>query len=385
MVENFGFLGVNGAGKSTTFKCLSHEIFPSNGKIYINGLDLIQNFNKVRNLIGYCPQLDANFDFLTVYENLEFYGLIKGAKEEKLDIIINALIEEMNLVEFKNKISGTLSGGNKRKLSVAISLICNPPIILLDEPSTGMDPEARRHMWNAIYNVSLNRKKSTIIMTTHSMEEAESLCKRIGIIVEGQFKCLGTNDEIKEKFGYGFELNIQINKPEIDKLFLKYGIDLDNINAIIDKDSFVLCFKKYNLEKYIDQFKKGFFGSTILEEVNTKGSIKLSKILLALYYPTCALSMIKLIKEYFNKVKCVHFKENNFLFHIERKKSNKEKSIGFLFGLIENNKKRFNIGQYNLQYSSLEQIFNKFAMEKEKNIQKNIEIKINQAILNCFS
>ena len=83
----------------------------------------------------------------------------------------------MNLVEFKNKISGTLSGGNKRKLSVAIALICNPPIILLDEPSTGMDPEARRHMWKVIYNVSLNKKESTIIMTTHSMEEADLLLR----------------------------------------------------------------------------------------------------------------------------------------------------------------------------------------------------------------
>ena len=386
--EIFGFLGVNGAGKSTTFKCLSHEIFPSYGKIYINGLDITQNFNKVRNLIGYCPQFDAIFDYLTVYENLEFYGLIKGAKKEKLDIIINALIEEINLAEFKNKISGTLSGGNKRKLSVAISLICNPPIILLDEPSAGMDPEARRHMWKAIYNVSLNRKKSTIIMTTHSMEEAESLCKRIGILVEGQFKCLGTSDEIKDKYGYGFEFNLQIKEPEIDELFLKYRIDLDNINVIIDKNSFVECFNKYNLEKYINQFNRELFGSKIIEEVSSRGHIKLNKILLALYYPTCALGIIKLIKEYFNKIKCVYFKDNNFLFQIERNKSIEEKSIGFLFGLIENNKSQFKIGQYSLQYSSLEQIFNKFAMENENinnNIQNKIEIEINQNILDCFS
>ena len=99
--EIFGFLGTNGAGKTTTFKCLSHEIYPSYGTIEINGLNIINNFDKIRNLIGYCPQFDAIFDFLTVYENLEFYGELKGAKSNKLNSIINALIEEMNLIEFK--------------------------------------------------------------------------------------------------------------------------------------------------------------------------------------------------------------------------------------------------------------------------------------------
>ena len=139
----------------------------------------------------------------------------------------------MNLLSFKNKIAGNLSGGNKRKLSVAIALICNPPIILLDEPSTGMDPEARRFMWGVIHRVSLNQKKSTIIMTTHSMEEAETLCKRIGILVDGQFKCLSTSDEIKEKYGFGYEINLQINKPDINKLYEMYKVcDEDKNNDI---------------------------------------------------------------------------------------------------------------------------------------------------------
>ena len=203
--EVFGFLGINGAGKTTTFKCLSNEIFPTSGTIYIDNKEITSNFNKIRNLIGYCPQFNAIFDYLTVYENLEFYGLIKGAKKNRINDIVNALIEEMNLTKFKNKISGNLSGGNKRKLSVAIALICNPPIILLDEPSTGMDPEARRFMWGVIHKVSLNQKKSTIIMTTHSMEEAETLCKKIGILINGQFKCLSLWKKLKlyvKKLGY---------------------------------------------------------------------------------------------------------------------------------------------------------------------------------------
>ena len=248
--ECFGFLGINGAGKTTTFKCLSNEIFATSGNIFIDNKNINKDFESIRSLIGYCPQFDAIFDFLTVYENLEFFGLIKGAKKEKVKDIINSLIEEMNLLPFKNKIAGALSGGNKRKLSVAIALICNPPIILLDEPSTGMDPEARRFMWGVIHRVSLNQKKSTIIMTTHSMEEAETLCKRIGILVDGQFKCLSTSDEIKEKYGYGYEINLQINKPDTNKIYEIFNIlDIDK-NKEISFQNLDDYLEKYKFEKF---------------------------------------------------------------------------------------------------------------------------------------
>ena len=111
----------------------------------------------------------------------------------------------------------------KKKLAVAISMIGNPPIILLDEPSTGMDPEARRFMWSVIHKMSTKGKKSSVIMTTHSMDEAETLCKRMGIMVNGEFVCLGKASEIKEKYGYGYEIDVRI-KPlsqEMQEEFLK--------------------------------------------------------------------------------------------------------------------------------------------------------------------
>ena len=377
--EVFGFLGINGAGKTTTFKCLSNEILPSSGTIYIDNKEITTNFNKIRNLIGYCPQFDAIFDFLTVYENLEFYGLIKGAKKDKINDIINALIEEMNLSKFKNKVSGTLSGGNKRKLSVAIALICNPPIILLDEPSTGMDPEARRFMWGVIHRVSLNKKKSSIIMTTHSMEEAETLCKRIGILVDGQFKCLSTSDKIKEKYGYGYEIHLQINTPNISELYEKYCIKNENKKQNLDFNSLENSLKLYKLEKYYCQIKKELLGGKIFEELELKGYISLDKILLWIFYLGNVLGMIKIMMNYFNEIFCVDYGGNNFVFKIKRNKVKGEKSIGFLFGLIEDNKNKYNIGQYFLQFSSLEQIFNKFAKDNQRikyinNVQNDILI-----------
>ena len=175
--ECFAMLGVNGAGKSTMFKCLTNEEYPEKGDILINGKSISTNFEESRTSIGYCPQIDAIFEEMTVLENVEFYATIKGIPNELKESIVISIIKEMNLNEYIDKIAGRLSGGNKRKLSVAISMIANPQLILLDEPSAGMDPEARRYMWAVIHKLSKQRKKSSVILTTHSMEEAETLCQ----------------------------------------------------------------------------------------------------------------------------------------------------------------------------------------------------------------
>lgn len=119
----------------------------------------------------------------------------------------------MNLSQYRGKQAGSLSGGNKRKLQVAIAIIGNPPIVLLDEPSAGMDPEARRFMWTVISKLNKKREKCAVILTTHSMEEAEALCTKMGIMVSGgQFRCFGSVQHIKNKFGTGYEIEVKI-KP----------------------------------------------------------------------------------------------------------------------------------------------------------------------------
>ena len=384
--ECFGFLGVNGAGKTTTFKCLSKEILPTYGKVYIDNKEINEDFDKVRSLIGYCPQFNAIFESLTVYENLEFYGLIKGAKKDKIEPIIYALMEEMNLTHFKDKESGKLSGGNKRKLSVAIAIICNPPIILLDEPSTGMDPEARRYMWGVIHRMSLNRKKSSIIMTTHSMEEAETLCKRIAIMVDGQFKCLATSDEIKEKYGYGFEINLQINNPNFEELFKKYKIVEEDKEAHIDLNNIKTYLEKYNLQHFNKELTNERLGGKIIEEINFGSYVNLSRIISWIYFLENALKMIQIILKDFPEIHCSDYGENNFVFKIKRNRNEDEKTIGYLFGIIEENSNKFNIQKYFLQLTSLEQIFNKFASETERPDNqvmnmRNIDIPINNDLI----
>lgn len=125
------------------------------------------------------------FDQLSVEEHLQFFARLKGIVSSLRQSVINHILKEMNLEEQRDKQASSLSGGNKRKLQVAIAIIGNPPIILLDEPSAGMDPEARRFMWSVISKLSQKREKCAVILTTHSMEEAEALSTRMGIMVTG--------------------------------------------------------------------------------------------------------------------------------------------------------------------------------------------------------
>lgn len=145
---------MNGAGKTTTFKSLTNHIDPTSGDILINGRNIQKDFTSLRKLVGYCPQHDCIFDLMTVEEHLDYYARIKGIVKSKRQPLIEKQLKEMNLEEYRNRAAGTLSGGNKRKLSVAMSILGNPPIILLDEPSAGMDPQARRFMWTIVAKIS---------------------------------------------------------------------------------------------------------------------------------------------------------------------------------------------------------------------------------------
>lgn len=156
---------------------------------------------------------------MTVEEHIYFFCKLKGIDKGKIPELVETTIVEMNLKDHRHKCAGTLSGGNKRKLSVANAIVGDPPIILLDEPSAGMDPEARRFMWSIISKISQQRKNSAVILTTHSMEEAEALSTKMGIMVRGGiFTCLGSSQHIKNKFGTGYEIEIKVKKALYEDL-----------------------------------------------------------------------------------------------------------------------------------------------------------------------
>ena len=274
------------------------------------------------------------------------------------------MIREMSLDEFTNKISGKLSGGNKRKLAVAISMIGNPPIILLDEPSTGMDPEARRFMWSVIHKISTKGKKSSVIMTTHSMDEAETLCKRMGIMVNGEFVCLGKANEIKERYGYGYEIDVRI-KPlsQIDQEEILEKNNLEK-NLLINKDNVESILNTLGKSYFIEELKEGRLGSRINKPLHLNNGISIGVLLNWIFFVENAIKFIQKGKDYFEEIILAEYIENNFLFKM--KKGNNTKSIGFFFGLFEESKEECHVTEYSIQQTSLEQIFNKFASNQGK-------------------
>ena len=194
--ELFALLGTNGAGKTTTIKMLSTLILPTAGEIKIKGLDIIKDRQEIKEILNVSPQETAIAPNLSVKENLEFMAGVYQIhnKKEKID----ELVKIFKLEEVLKQKAKTLSGGWQRKVSIAISLINNPKILFLDEPTLGLDVIARKELWAVIETL---KEKITIILTTHYMEEAERLSDRIGIMAKGKLIDVGTSKELIQKTG----------------------------------------------------------------------------------------------------------------------------------------------------------------------------------------
>ena len=213
--EIFGLLGPNGAGKTTTVKILTTLTKPDAGKCFINGFDVIKEPYEIRKFIGVVPQ-ENNLDRdLTVYENLFIYGKLHKVKD--LKVKIKNLLEMMGLWERKDTLVSKLSGGMQRRLLLARALLSDPKVLFLDEPSIGLDPQIRRHLWEIIKKAKAEGK--TIFLTTHYIEEAEALCDRVGILSKGKLIALGAPSELKKSVG-NFTVEYYMDKEGSIKLWM---------------------------------------------------------------------------------------------------------------------------------------------------------------------
>uniref|UniRef100_A0A914WE89 ABC transporter domain-containing protein n=1 Tax=Plectus sambesii TaxID=2011161 RepID=A0A914WE89_9BILA len=204
----FGLLGVNGAGKTSTFEMLAGENIISNGDAFIDGRSIKQNWRKAGRSVGYCPQFDAVIPEMTGSETLTMYARLAGVPSQLINPLVENILTITGVKPHANKKIIKYSGGNKRRLSLGIALIQQPQVLLLDEPTAGVDPKARRLVWNILSE--LRQRGTAIVLTSHSMEECEALCTRLGIMVAGQFQCLGSPQHIKSKYGLGFTLQIKV-------------------------------------------------------------------------------------------------------------------------------------------------------------------------------
>uniref|UniRef100_A0A8C2Z0P2 Cholesterol transporter ABCA5 n=1 Tax=Cyclopterus lumpus TaxID=8103 RepID=A0A8C2Z0P2_CYCLU len=210
--EVLGLLGPNGAGKSTIMHMLSGDTEPTAGQILMGdyGTDFLPVDNPLEH-VGYCPQVNPLWPRITLQEHLEIYAAVKGLRGEDVPGIIKRVVNALELKDHLNKQAKTLSAGLKRKLCFALSMIGNPQIVLLDEPSSGMDPKSKQRMWRAIRAAFKNRQRGAVL-TTHYMEEAEAVCDRVAIMVSGQLRCIGSIQHLKGKYGRGYSLEVKLRE-----------------------------------------------------------------------------------------------------------------------------------------------------------------------------
>ena len=275
-------LGHNGAGKSTTMSMLTGLYQPTAGTAYINGKDIRTDLDSIRSSLGLCPQHNVLFNELTVKEHITFFSKLKGIKKQKdIDEEIRKYVNMLELTPKLNEQSKTLSGGMKRKLSIGIALCGNSKIVMCDEPTSGMDPAARRALWDLLIQ---EKKGRTILLTTHFMDEADVLGDRIAIMADGDLKTVGSSFFLKKKFGVGYRL-VCVKAPGCDvnavtNLLANYipGITIEtNIGSELSyvlKDNFVSKFRIIfaHLETKSEELKISSFGVslTTLEEVFLK-------------------------------------------------------------------------------------------------------------------
>jgi ABC-2 type transport system ATP-binding protein len=212
--EIFGFLGANGAGKTTAMKMLIGISKPTSGEAFVAGFDVKTNSEMVKKSIGYMSQKFSLYDDLTIKENITFFGGIYGLSKAKIKLKTTELVDELALHEVADQVVGSLPLGWKQKLSFSVALLHEPKIVFLDEPTSGVDPITRRQFWEMIYAQA--HKGTTIFVTTHYMDEAE-YCDRVSIMVEGTIEALDTPKNLKSKY----------NVASMNEVFLKLARNVE--------------------------------------------------------------------------------------------------------------------------------------------------------------
>uniref|UniRef100_A0A8C4MK38 ATP binding cassette subfamily A member 9 n=1 Tax=Equus asinus asinus TaxID=83772 RepID=A0A8C4MK38_EQUAS len=207
--EVIGLLGHNGAGKSTTIKMITGDTKPTAGQVTLKG----SSGGDTIGFLGYCPQENVLWPNLTVKEHLEVFAAVKGLRKEDAAVAITRLVDALKLQDQLKLRVKALSEGMKRKLCFMLSILGNPSVVLLDEPSTGMDPEGQQQMWQAIRATFRNTERGALL-TTHYMAEAEAVCDRVAIMVSGRLRCIGSIQHLKSKFGKDYLLEMKVKTPE---------------------------------------------------------------------------------------------------------------------------------------------------------------------------
>ena len=230
--EVFGFLGPNGAGKTTSISMMVGLLRPTSGQVFIDGKE-VQKIEKGK--IGICPQELVLWDHLTCKESLTLMGDMYEVPGNELKMRVKKLLDDLFLTEKADTVVTQLSGGMKRRLNLALALVHEPEIVVLDEPSEGLDPQSRRVLWNYIRNLRDNEGK-TVILTTHLMDEADKLSDRIAIIDHGKLLRLDTPSNLKKETGEGDVVEMKLSDPEKNKKLIEMVMGIEDVDSVVEVD-----------------------------------------------------------------------------------------------------------------------------------------------------
>ena len=287
--EKFGLLGFNGSGKTTTFRAITNEILIDSGSVSLFGFNTQTDFERIRTMIGYCPQINPLFDLMKVREIIKFYSNLKTCNDS-----VESVCQKFGLSKYLDTYTINLSGGNKRKLTFAIAMMNRPSLLLLDEPSTGVDPESRRIMWRNINELSNTGHKYNMILTTHSMEEAEVLCDTVSWFKAGNFITKGNPEELKIKYSAGYKLHVKFDESIVSGNTLDVGNDFINetyntINGMVE--GFGVFYNEIIKNTRIEPYLKGLIN--VVQRIKDKTE----KISLSLIGKDYSFELIILIKK----------------------------------------------------------------------------------------
>lgn len=374
--ECFGLLGINGAGKSTTLSMLSGEFLPTTGEVFLGGIDLFQDIHKCRRKMGFCPQFDSIFDLLTAREHLMLYARIKGILEKDIHKVVSVKIAEMGLTEYADRLAGLYSGGNKRKLSVAIAMIGEPSIVFLDEPSTGMDPVARRFMWRVISDIVNKKENCSVILTTHSMEECEALCSRIGIMVGGVLRCLGSGQRLRSRYGKGFQIEVRLKNPSSEEVsetfsqllgFLGRTSTSSKSNVDLSLEEVKSIFSQLNKPEWVARLVDRITGDDLWSIFDINDQVPLMTLGFWIIVEKKMDNLFTFFNKSFGTFSLRERQVNKVRIEILLESSDGTKrSLSTMFGLLESGRNELNIEDYSISQTSLEQIFNQFAAQQKE-------------------
>lgn len=244
--EILGILGPNGAGKTTLVRQITTELLPTSGSIEVLGLDVVSDSLAVKQHLGIMPQEATLFGYLTVHQHIRIFGKLRGLSSKAATQRADQLIEELDLANHRDIPVEKLSGGLMRRVLVAIACLASPPVIVLDEPTTGLDPQSRRNLWALLR--SYRENGSFILLTTHSMDEAETLCDRVGFIKDGRLLRLDTISNLRSELEFEFKVTYLTDDTHGKSLTIYGPNEQDLVSKIRDMGIRNFSLSRTNLE-----------------------------------------------------------------------------------------------------------------------------------------